>query len=101
MTIENSYTYLVAGDFAVRLVSLGNSDQQELMSAAYWFQNGTQATDDFATRIWADLSPQRQRWVLVTVLFDNPIDPSGADAQALYTTLRSSLQRSLEGGAQQ
>ncbi len=101
LTIENSYTYLVAGDFAVRLVSLGNRDQQELMSAAYWFQNGNQATDDFATRIWADLSPQRQRWVLVTVLFDNGIDPSGADAQALYRTLRSSLQRSLEGGAQQ
>lgn len=101
LTIENSYTFLVARDFAIRLVSLGNRDQQELMSAAYWFQNGEQATDDFATRIWADLSPQRQRWVLVTVLFDKAIDPGNADAQVLYTTLRGALQRSLEGGAQQ
>jgi exosortase O len=100
LTIENSYTSLIARDFAVRLVSLGGRDQQELMSAAYWFQNGEQATDDFATRMWADLSPQRQRWVLVTVLFDTAVDPNGADVQALYTTLRGSLQRSLEGGAQ-
>ena len=101
MTIDNSYTFLVDRDFAIRLVSLSNRDQHVLMSAAYWFQNGEQATDDFATRIWADLSPQRQRWVLVTVLFDNAIDPGDMDAQALYTTLRGALQRSLEGGAQQ
>jgi len=105
---EESRTELVALDFPVRLLSLGESqaslgggDRKVLLSAAYWFQSAGQATDDYATRIWDDLSPQRQTWVLVTILFDSPLDPASEDTRELYLVVRDGVQKNLLGGTRQ
>jgi exosortase O len=100
LSTNRSFTNLVAPDFPVRLLVLDIGRQKEVMSAAYWLQSPDQTTDDFATRVWADLAPQRQRWVLVTILFDQAIDLQSAQAKALYRSLRASVQRNLEGGLQ-
>ncbi len=98
LSIDDSRTYLVAPDFPLRLVSL--SDGQRSQSAAYWFQSAGQTTDDYATRIWADLTPGRRRWVMVSIVFDGAYDPHAADIQALYPALHTVVAHSLRGGIQ-
>jgi exosortase O len=95
LTVEASRTELVAPDFPVRLLSLGSGKNSDLLAAAYWLQSPAQATDDYAARIWADLAPQRERWVLVTILFDHAVDPGSDAPQALYTALRDVVHTSL------
>jgi exosortase O len=96
--VDSSYTQLISADFPVRILSLGIDGQKDLLSAAYWLQSAEQTTDDYATRIWSDLAPQRQSWVLVTVLFDEAIDPESPDVLDLYTILQQVVQTSLVGG---
>ena len=95
LSLDDSRTHLVTPDFPVRFVSLGNGDGHNLLSATYWFQSADRVTDDYATRIWADLTPQRERWVLVTILFDEAHDPKEPDVQAFYTTLSNAIARNL------
>jgi exosortase/archaeosortase family protein len=98
LSLDDSHTYLVTPDFPVRFVSLGDGDGHSLSSATYWFQSVDHTTDDYATRIWADLAPERARWVLVTILFDSVHDPHTADIQTLYIALHNAVARNLEGG---
>jgi exosortase O len=94
---ETSWSMMAAEDFPVRLLRLDSHAAGGQFSAAYWLQAGNTVTDDYATRIWADLSPQRQEWVLVTVLFDDAADPASPDAQALYRALRQSIAQGFTG----
>jgi exosortase O len=94
-TVEASQTVLFADDFPARLVLLRRGGTQ--VSALYWLQAADKVTDDFATRIWSDLSPDRQRWVLVTVLLDDVYSPDNAAVQSLAHTLRRAVAASLEG----
>jgi exosortase O len=98
LSTEGSETILVDADFPVRYLSLSNDQLSENLSAVYWLQSAGQTTDDYATRIWADLAPEKQRWVLVTILFDQAIDPRADEAQALFTALRSTVFTTLKGG---
>jgi len=106
LSLDDSRTHLVAPDnsaslttgFPLRFVSLGDGDGYDLLSATYWFQSAHRTTDDYATRMWADLPPERDRWVLVTILFDGAHDPQATDIQALFIALHDAVARSLEGG---
>lgn len=100
LIIQNSYAHLAAPVFPVRVVSLGEDRQDRLFSAAYWFQSAETTTDDYAARIWADLSPEKQRWQLITVLFDDTVDPTDSISVELYAALRSTVQDHLKGKAQ-
>jgi exosortase O len=97
LSMNDSTTYMVAPDFSVRLVSLGNRQGKNLLTAAYWFQSPDHTTDDYGTRMWADLAPQRERWVLVSILFDRALDPNATEVQALYQALRRTVAASLKG----
>ena len=100
LALNDSSTVLVTPDFPVRFVSLGDRTGRGLLSATYWFQSVGRTTDDYGARMWADLSPQRNRWVLVTLLFDQVHDPSATDLQALELVVRDAVAlRSLEGGS--
>jgi exosortase O len=98
LSLEESSTFLVTPDLPVRVVSLGDHSGHGVLSAAYWFQSANRTTDDYGTRIWADLSLQRTRWVLVTILFDGPANPNDVDVRAFYVALHQAVQRNLEGG---
>lgn len=91
LSIDNSQGYLVATDFPVRLVTLGTGDDTQGFSAAYWFQSPTQTTAEYARRMWADLTTQRERWVLVSILFDDLPDPKGEEVDDLYRALRAAV----------
>jgi hypothetical protein len=91
LSLDDSRTHLVTPTLPVRLVALGDGDQRALLSAGYWFQAAGRTTDDYATRIWADLAPRRQRWVLVSVLFDGTVDPHDEDVQLFYLALHDAV----------
>lgn len=93
LAIDATRTHLVNPQFPLRLVSLGHDAAS--LSAAYWFQSAGQTTDDYGTRIWADLAPASQRWVLVSILFDGSPDPHSPEVQALYTTLHETVAAAL------
>ncbi|UCC63687.1 MAG: hypothetical protein JSV36_01100, partial [Anaerolineae bacterium] len=98
MSLDDSRTYLVAPDFPVRFVSLGSGDDHGQLSATYWFQSVQHTTDDYGARIWADLAPERERWVLVSILFDRAHDPHTADMHGFYLALHEAVAHNLEGG---
>jgi exosortase O len=95
---DESLTLLVAPNFPLRALSLGDGNLHNLFSAAYWFQSLDRTTDDYGARMWADLSPQRQPWVMVTILFDRNLDLRTAQVQSLFSALHAGVQRSLEKG---
>jgi exosortase O len=98
-TIQESATILAGPDFSLRGLSLTGPDNPEPVSAVYWLQSAEMTTGDFGQRIWADLQPRRERWVLVTILFDRQVDLHSPDLIQLLDTLRESVGRSLvEGG---
>ena len=98
LSLDESYTHLINPDFPLRFLSLSHNESHSNWSATYWFQSDDRITDDYAARIWADLSPERDRWVLVTILFDGVHDPRANDVQAFYAVLRNAVARGLEGG---
>jgi exosortase O len=98
LTIDNSSPYLVAPDFPMRLVSLGEGKKRDLHSAAYWFQSTTGTTEDYAARIWSDLALHPDPWVLVTLLFDRATDPRSTQADNLYLALHQTIYFRLAGG---
>jgi exosortase O len=93
LSIDDSRTHLVRPDFPLRLVALGEGSQQYW--AAYWFQSSGRTTDDYGSRIWADLALTPERWVLVSVLFDDLSDPQAAEVQAFYAALHQAVGRGL------
>lgn len=101
LEVQSSQPALAEKDFALRLLSLGAPGGETLYSAAYWLQSASQTTEDYATRIWDDLSPQPQSWVLVTVLFDRPVDDQSPEALALYLAVRDAAQAHLSRSAPQ
>jgi exosortase O len=92
LSLDGSRAHLVAPDFPLRFVTLGDGDQRQLYSASYWFQSANQTTDDYATRIWADLALQRDTWVLVSILFDGVVDPRDDDVAAFYQALHETIE---------
>ena len=94
LSVDESRAHLAASDFPLRLVALG-ARQGERRTAAYWFSSPTRTTDDWATRFWADLAGPRERWALVTILFDGAVDPRSAEATSLFLALRDGARDSL------
>ena len=84
-----------APDFPVRFVSLGGGDGQARLSATYWFQSAGHTTDDYGTRMWADLAAEREQWVLVTILFEGEQDPGAAEVRAFYEAVHEAVGRGL------
>ena len=85
-----SDTLLLAADFPVRRLQLDTPHGNQ-RSAAYWYQSRARTTDDYATRIWDDVRLQRDEWVLVTILFDKPIDWQSPETQQLLRDLHQTV----------
>jgi exosortase O len=98
LTVDQAYSTLLDPEFPVRVLYLSADQDRYHYTAAYWLQAPGRVTDDYATRIWSDLTPQRQTWVLVTVLFDTAVHPTRDDLKGLYDALRQTVAQSLEGG---
>jgi hypothetical protein len=95
LAVNDVRTFLPLENFPMRLVSLSDHSRLEPLSAAYWFQSPDRVTDDYSERIWQDLFSQHERWVLVSILFDQVRDPGVPDVQAFYLALRDAVARGL------
>ena len=93
--VESTQTTMFGEDFPARRLLLSRGPTE--VSAVYWLQTGDRVTDDFATRIWADLTPENQQWVLVTILLDNVYAPDSSAVLSLMKTVRGAVADSLEG----
>lgn len=94
LTLNDSRPHLVRPDFPIRYVVLGDEAQQADLSASYWFQSEQQTTDDYATRIWADVS-QPDKWVLVSILFEGMYEPQTEELESLYLMLHTVVEQHL------
>jgi exosortase O len=95
LAIHDSRASLVAPDFPVRLVVLGDARKQQTWSAAYWFQSAARVTDDYGTRIWDDVTLQPKRWVLVSILFNDARDPNAPELQTFFRAVRDAVAHNL------
>jgi exosortase O len=100
LSLDDSHTHLVRADFPVRYIALGANQGagRSLQAGTYWFQSAHRATDDYATRIWVDVAPERDRWVLVTILFDDVYDPNDVGVEAFYVALHDAVAHNLDQG---
>lgn len=95
LQLTDSYAQLASENFPLRAVTLRDPKSDLRLNAAYWFQSASRVTDDYGTRIWADTTGPAERWVLVSILFDQPIEPNDARALALYQTLNDAVAQQL------
>jgi exosortase O len=93
--VEGSQTIVFEPGFPARFLYLSAGPVRA--SALYWLQAGDRVTDDFATRIWADLTPDNQRWVLVTVLLDDVYEINDPAVRGLAADVRAVVANSLKG----
>ncbi|NEP85047.1 MAG: exosortase O, partial [Okeania sp. SIO3B3] len=91
LTTVSSDTLLLEASFPVRRVQL-TTPSGDLRSAVYWYQSQSLTTDDYATRIWADVRLQREEWILVTILFDTPVDWQAVETQQMLRDLHKTIQ---------
>lgn len=89
----SSMTHLITSNGAdqalpMRILSLSNGKKDGQLSAAYWFQSADKSTDDYGTRLWAAFSLQKQPWVLVTILFDQPLDARAPNLSPFYLNVQ-------------
>jgi exosortase O len=97
LEVQESRLHLAGDGFPLRWLTLGYGKEPALYSAAYWLQSSDRITEDYAARIWDDLAPQPEPWVLVTVLFDTPVDLDSDTTRELFAVLRASVQETLAG----
>lgn len=91
LQLYDSKAQLVTSDFPLRAVTLRDPKSELRLDAAYWFQSSTRTTDDYGTRIWADTSAPGERWVLVSILFNQPLKPNDARATSLFQALNTAV----------
>jgi exosortase O len=102
LEVQESRLLMAGVDFPLRWLTLRPAsaslprDPQAVYTAGYWLQSSERVTDDYSVRIWDDMAPQPEPWVLATILFDGPTDPSSPAAQALFSALRQSVQTGLQ-----
>jgi exosortase O len=85
--VDDSRTYLMQADFPLRAVTVSDARGRS-SKAVYWFQSATRITDDYAQRIWADVTVRPERWVLVSIVFDNGAGVESPEAQTLILALQ-------------
>jgi exosortase O len=96
LEVQDSRLFMASPDFPLRWITLGHPAHHEpLYTAGYWLQSSSRVTDDYAVRIWDDMQPRSQSWVLVTVLFDETVSLDSDAARELFVALRQVVQDSL------
>lgn len=95
LSLDTSQTQLVHENFPLRVVTLRDPKSNARLSAAYWFQSAARTTDDYGTRIWADTAAPAERWVLVSILFDENVKATDARVRELYASLHGVVAQEL------
>ncbi|MEG4012265.1 MULTISPECIES: exosortase O [unclassified Microcoleus] len=65
------------------------------LSATYWLQSSEQTTDNFLERIRRDINHKNHTWVLVSILFDNSVNPESSEVQSFAKNVHNTVNYSL------
>ncbi|PSB27394.1 exosortase O [filamentous cyanobacterium Phorm 46] len=65
------------------------------LSATYWLQSSEQTTDNFLERIRRDINHKNHTWVLVSILFDNSVNPDSSEVQSFAKNVHNTVDYSL------
>jgi exosortase O len=65
------------------------------LSATYWLQSSQQTTDNFLARIRSDINHKNHTWVLVSILFDNSVNPESPEVQFFAKNVHNTVNYSL------
>ncbi len=66
------------------------------LSATYWLQSSQQTTDNFLARIRSDITQKNHTWVLVSILFDNSVNPESYEIQNFAKNVHDTVNYSLK-----
>ncbi len=76
-------------DRAARRLSIDGGTR----TALYFYQSGERTTGDIVERIWLDVFQRNDRWVLVSILIDRPVDAGDPALAELYESFRQGALR--------
>ena len=91
LKINKTATYLINSNFPVKTASF----QDRELSTSYWFQSPTFTTDDFTSRIWAEILGREKNWVLVSIMFDKKINLETKEMKGFHLTIFQEMKRIL------
>ncbi len=83
----------LTSDILARWLSL----KDNRLSATYWLQSTLGTTDNFLSRISSDIRHKNQTWVLVSILFDNHVNPESYEIKDFVATIHNAVNLSLKG----
>lgn len=87
LKVGKEATFLLDQAFPIRWMEVKNQDY----SACYWFQHNDYVTEDYAARIWSEISGKSQGWVMVSMLFDKQIDWNHQSANNIMNLIRAQV----------
>ena len=93
--VEYAETQLLRTSLPAKALTLTTGQPGGQHAALYWFQSKDKTTDDYGTRLWSAMSLRPERWMLVTVLFDDAYainSPQHKDTLALAAALQDAVQ---------
>lgn len=70
--------------------------QNNQLSATYWLQSSQQTTDNFLSRIGSDLTHKNRTWVLVSILFDSPVNSESDEVKDFTASVHATVKQSLK-----
>ncbi|MCU0543797.1 MAG: exosortase O [Oscillatoriaceae cyanobacterium Prado104] len=91
ITVNRMETKQLTTAVTARWLSLQNSQ----LSATYWLQSSHQTTDNFLSRIGSDLTHKDRTWVLVSILFDSPVNSESQEVKDFTETIHATVKQSL------
>ncbi len=95
LDVNDSGTHLVNLSMPIRQVSLGNENDSATYQAVYWFQSADTVTDDYGSRMWADVTQPHTRWILVSVLFNETYSADDLAVQEFYLAMNETVANNL------
>lgn len=92
LKIDKMQQKQLAPEVLGRWLSLNNGK----LAAAYWFQSPQHTTDDFLTRLWAQITRKDRLWVMVSVLFDEAEQPDTPAIESFTTNIHDAIASALQ-----
>ncbi|MEM8863849.1 MAG: exosortase O, partial [Chloroflexota bacterium] len=96
LDVNDSGTHLVTPSMPIRQVNLAVPQGEQSYRAVYWFQSADTITDDYGSRLWADVTQPNTRWMLVSVLFDENYPADDAGTESFYLAMQTAVETHLE-----
>lgn len=102
LDVNDSGTHLVnvnvaeAAPMPIRQVNLADSTGEVSYRAVYWFQSADTITDDYGSRMWADVTQPNTRWTLVSILFDENYPADDPAVQEFYLAMNTTVATNLK-----